>query len=236
LLATVPTDEKLVPLKNWSLRAGRTRHGPPYRSLVSRPRSAAALVAGVFLAVVAVVLAATMATGRGHPGEAPAASADVRIAPAADPAADSQNPDYQNPADQAPEQSVSQVPDTSLAAGNTALYTRAGTLVAQGDALRIERVALDSPATVDVRGASVTVDSVFRITISAGPYEMRDMPAIVSINDRALSVGVESTDLADLVAFTFDSSVVSAGATLAVSYGLPGSVPSVWSTTVEVVQ
>jgi hypothetical protein len=192
-------------------------------------------VAGVFLAVVAVVLAATMATGRGHSGEAPAASADVRFDAAANPAADPKDPSDQQ-AERAPDRFASQVPDTSLAAGNPVLYERAGTLVARGADVRIEKIALDSPATVDVRGTSVTVTSVFRITISAGPYEMRDMAPVVSVDGRALAIGSESADLANLVAFTFDSSVVHAGSTLAVTYGLPGSTTPMWSTTLEVVQ
>lgn len=186
---------------------------------------------GVFLAVAAVVLGATAATGRGaRPTEAPAAAA-VQFNPAADPAA---NP--QGAGDQPSDGLLSKIPDTSLAAGDEALRTRPGVLVAEGDKLRIEKVPLTAPATVSVRGATVTVDSVYRITITAGPYAMRDMPAIVSIDNRPLAIGGESADLASLVAFTFDDSVVTSGATVAVSYGLPDQTTTVWSTTLEVVQ
>ena len=209
--------------------------GRRYRSVVSRPRSAAALLVGVFVAVIAVVVGATAASGwRSHHAGAPAAAANVRIQPAADPASDLR--DDADSLETAPDSMVSQIPDTSIAAGDDALRTRPGTLVAQGDQFRIEKVALTAPVTVTVKGAAITADSVFRITITAGPYEMRDMPAVVSLDNSPLAMGIESVDLASLTAFTFDASVVTNGATLSVSYGLPNPTSTVWSAPVEVIQ
>lgn len=189
-------------------------------------------MAGVFLAVVAVVIGASAATGwRAHQDQAPAASAHVRINPAVDPAAD-----LADSAEQSQAGLLSQIPDTSIAAGDGALHARAGVLVAQGDKFRIEKVALTTPVTVSVQGTSITADSVYRVTITAGPYVMRDMAAIVSINNRPLAMGMESADLASLMAFTFDSSVLTSGASLAVSYGLPDQTNTVWSSSVEVIK
>lgn len=192
------------------------------------PRRAAAVSLGVFLAVVAVVVGATAATGwRPHPEQRPAAArtADVRQAP--DPFASDKS---------APGSTASEIPDTSVAAQDEALHSRAGRVVARGHQFRIEKVALTSPVTVTVRGASITTDVVYRIAITAGPYPMRDMPAVVSIDNRPLAVGMESADLASLMAFTFDSSILTQGASLEVSYGLPSKTATVWTSSIGVVK
>lgn len=195
---------------------------------MSTPRHAAALVVGVFLAVVAVVLGTTVAVGwRAHHTQAPAAAPHANLNPAA---ALPQGHDL------VPGSTASRIPDTSIAAGNQALHTRSGVLVARGDHVTIEKVALSKPVSVAVRGTSVTAHSVYRIAITAGPYQMRDMPAVVSLGNRPLAVGMESVDLKSLLAFTFDSSVLSPGASLRVSYGLANPSTTVWSSAIEVVK
>ena len=128
------------------------------------------------------------------------------------------------------------VPAPPDAARDASLAAKAGTLVAQGVDVRVESVPLAAPTTVEVDGASRSVSSVFRVTISAGPYLIRDMPAIVSVDGVPVGVATESVDLSSLVLFTFDEAVVTNGATIALSYGLPGQAPTDWSTTLEVVQ
>jgi hypothetical protein len=194
---------------------------------VSKPRHAAAVVVGVFVAVVAVVIGATVANGlRTHQHPTPAAT-HAPLSPAAavplshDPATGSM---------------ASRIPDTSIASRIDALHTAPGDLVARGDQVTIERVGLPKPIHVDVRGSSVLARSVYRITITAGPYQMKDMPAVVSLGNRPLALGIESTDLASLMAFTFDPSVLTSGATLKVSYGLPTQFTTVWSSAIEVVK
>ena len=54
------------------------------------------------------------------------------------------------------------------------------------------------------RQLSREVSSVFRVTISAGPYVIRDMPAIVSVDGVPVGIGAESVDLASLVLCTYD--------------------------------
>jgi len=129
-----------------------------------------------------------------------------------------------------------EVPAPPDAARDAALAAKAGTLVAQGADLVIESVALAAPITVDVAGVSRAVSSVYRVTISAGPYVIRDMPAIVSVDGAPIGVAAESVDLGSLVLFTYDDVVVADGATVALSYGLPGDAPTDWSTTLEVVK
>jgi hypothetical protein len=201
---------------------------PGYDHRVSKPRHAAALVVGVFVAVVAVVLGATAATGwRTHHHEAPAASAHAPVSPLA---AVSQG------GGQIPGSFSSRIPDTSMAAQDAALQKRAGVLVARGKDFRIEQVTLTKPTSVSVRGTTIQATSVYRITITAGPYQMRDMPNVVSLNQRPLAIGMESADLTSLTAFTFDRSVLTDGAALTVSYGPPSSQSTTWTSAIEVVK
>ena len=122
------------------------------------------------------------------------------------------------------------------AARDASLAGKTGTLVAQGDDVRVESVALSVPTAVEVDGVSREVSAVYRVTISAGPYVIRDMPAIVSVDGVPIGIGAESVDLSSLVLFSYDDAVVRDGATLGLSYGLPGQAPTEWSTTLEVVQ
>jgi hypothetical protein len=128
----------------------------------------------------------------------------------------------------------SQIPDTSAAARQPALLTASGVLVAHGDRFRIYRLHLASPVTVRVRGSSLTTSTVYRIDLTAGPYQVRDMPNVVSMDGRPLAVGLESRDLSKLSAFTFDGSVLTSGATLQVSYGLATEASTTWTGTIEV--
>jgi len=120
------------------------------------------------------------------------------------------------------------------AARDPAVVARLGDLVARGADLSIERVALTDSITVDVAGKSVDVAFVYRVTVSAGPYLMRDMPAVLSVGSTALGVAAESSDLAQLVLYTHDPAVLVDGATIGLTYGAPGDVPADWSTTIEV--
>jgi hypothetical protein len=131
---------------------------------------------------------------------------------------------------------VSQIPDTTVAAQDAALQTRAGVLVARGTDFRIEQVDLTKPTTVTVRGESLKATSVYRIVITAGPYPMQDMPSVVSLNTRPLAIGLESVDLQSLTAFTFDKSVLTNGALLTVSLGLPNTRSTTWTSAIEVVK
>jgi hypothetical protein len=104
-----------------------------------------------------------------------------------------------------------------------ALRSRPGTLRAQGDRYVVEEVPLDPAAGT----------TVFRITISGGPFPVRDAAAIVAVDGVAVGVGIESADLSALMAFTSDPAVLRPGAILSYAYGRPEDTPSVWSAPVE---
>jgi hypothetical protein len=182
---------------------------------------------GAFVAVTAVVLGITVAVSlNSHHGSGPSAAPSRIIAR---PAAALENLSRPSPGGLS-----SQIPDTSAAAQQTELLTKSGVLVAHGDQFRIYRLQMPKPVTVQVAGRSLTTRTVYRIDIAAGPYQVRDMPNVVSINNRPLAVGLESSDLATLRAFTFDKSVLTEGATLQVSYGLATKVSTTWNSKIEV--
>jgi hypothetical protein len=185
-------------------------------------------VLGAIVAVLAVVVGATVASGW-RPGSDPSAAGQSgrSQAPAAAPGP---NEDVAAPG------LFATVPAPPDAARDAALAVKPGTLVAQGTDLRVESVPLAAPTTVEVGGVSRSASSVFRVTITAGPYEVRDMPAIVSVDGVPVGIGAESVDLSSLVLFTYDPVIVTDGATVSLSYGLPGQAPADWTTTLEVVQ
>ncbi len=131
---------------------------------------------------------------------------------------------------------ASQIPNTSVVAENSSLHTKPGVVVAHGHDFVVERVALAHPTTYSLHGRTSVAHSFYRVTITAGPYQVRDMPAIVSVNGHPLSMGMESPDLSSLMAFTFDHIVVTNGATMAVSYGLPNATSTIWTSKIEVVK
>jgi hypothetical protein len=128
------------------------------------------------------------------------------------------------------------VPSAGPSVDDPALRTRPGTAVASGDRYRIDEIALDAPTTVVVDGQTVQRDAVLRITITGGPFPVRDAPAVIALDGTALAIATESVDLSTLVAFTFDEKVLVPGATLSFGYGMPDSTPAVWSAPVEVIR
>lgn len=131
---------------------------------------------------------------------------------------------------------ASKIPDTSVVAENASLHTKPGVVVARGHDFVVERVSLAHPTTYSLHGQTHVAHSFYRVTISAGPYQVRDMPAVLSINGHPLCLGMESPDLSSLLGFTFDHVVLTNGATLAVSYGLPSATSTIWKAKIEVVK
>jgi hypothetical protein len=222
---------------------------------VSTLRSTLAHSVGAFVAVTSVVLGATVAAslssnpGAGQSESHRRATMHVAAAPesvgppsagppsAGPPSVGPPSPgglSSQIPGPPSPGGLSSQIPDTSAAASQTALLTASGVLVAHGNRFHIYQLRLAEPVTITVRGRSFTTTTVYRIDIAAGPYEIRDLPNVVSLNGRPLAVGLESRDLSRLQAFTFDQSVLTRGATLQVSYGLATETSTTWSDTIEV--
>jgi hypothetical protein len=190
-------------------------------------------VLGTLVAVVGVVAGATAATGwqDGRADQSAAGQSGRSLAPPAAP-----EPAAEPAAEPAPVGLFAAVPAPPDAARDAALAGAPGTLVAQGTDLRVESVALPAPLTVEIGGVSREVSSVYRVTVTAGPYVVRDMPAILAVDGVAIGVAAESVDLGSLVLFTHDEVIVTDGATVSLSYGLPGAASIEWSTTLEVVR
>jgi hypothetical protein len=75
------------------------------------------------------------------------------------------------------------------------------------------------PLQAEIDGQKTELRQAWRLTITGGPFEIRNMPAMIWIGDTLVGVGVESPDLARLSVIIFDRSLLREGATLSVSYG-----------------
>jgi hypothetical protein len=84
---------------------------------------------------------------------------------------------------------------------------------------RVEELTLPAAVEVEVGEKRVKVSRAFRVTVTGGPFPVRALPPVVWIDDIAVGYGVESEDLDQITAVTFDESVVREGATLYLSYG-----------------
>ena len=84
---------------------------------------------------------------------------------------------------------------------------------------RVEEVSLPRPVRAEVAGRDTEVTKAYRLTIIGGPFPVRALPAVVWVDDVAVGYGVESEDLTEITAVTFDASVLREGASLYLSYG-----------------
>lgn len=185
------------------------------------------LVLGVVVAVVAVITGATMvagepassrqAPGGNATGSGPPTRESGRSVAAAPGAASSQA-----------------LPPPPDAAREPSVRSLVGVVVARGSDIVVERVDLPAPVIADTGGAPREVTAVYRLTVSAGPYVMRDMPAVLAADGVALGVAAESAGLESLVLYTYDDVVATQGATISLSYGLPADAPVEWSATLDV--
>jgi hypothetical protein len=84
---------------------------------------------------------------------------------------------------------------------------------------RVEELTLAPGTKVDVNGTIVVASSAWRVTIVGTSFQARDLPPIVSIDSTDLLPGLESANLQEISAITFDKSLIRDGAALALSYG-----------------
>ena len=84
---------------------------------------------------------------------------------------------------------------------------------------RVEELALPRAVKVEVRGQEVETDRAWRLTVTGGPFPVRDLPAVVWVNDQIVGYGVENERLSAITAITFDLSLLRQGATVSLSYG-----------------
>ncbi len=82
---------------------------------------------------------------------------------------------------------------------------------------RLEEVSLSEPVEVDIAGQSTLVTTALRLSVSGGPFQVRDMPYTIWIDGTLLGPGQESPDLSELSIVTFDPTVLRNGSTIAVS-------------------
>jgi hypothetical protein len=113
------------------------------------------------------------------------------------------------------------------------LYRTTGKVIAEGKngspvgalklkTYRIEEVELPQPANVEVNGRNLQVDRAFRVTITGGPFPVRDLPAIIWLDDTPLKYAQESEDLSEVTAVTYDRSLLRDGAQISFSFGEKG--------------
>jgi hypothetical protein len=84
---------------------------------------------------------------------------------------------------------------------------------------RVDELTVDPPVAVTVRGARVQVTRALRLTVTGGPFPIRDQPARIWVGDRDLGVAVENRNRSELSVITFDVDALPSGATIAVAYG-----------------
>ncbi len=84
---------------------------------------------------------------------------------------------------------------------------------------RVEEVTLPRITEVELRGERVAVTKAFRVTVTGGPFAVRALPPVVWLDDVAVGYGVESEDLTEITAVTYDESLLRDGARVYLSYG-----------------
>ena len=84
---------------------------------------------------------------------------------------------------------------------------------------RIERVALRNPIIAEVDGRPTQISKAWRLTITGGPFRVRNAPAMIWIDDRMIGMGLESPDLKSISVLVFDDALLRNGASIALSYG-----------------
>jgi hypothetical protein len=84
---------------------------------------------------------------------------------------------------------------------------------------RVEEIKLPRQLNVELRGQQVAVDKAWRVTLQGGPFPVRAMPAVIWIDDQIAGYGIENETLSQITAITFDSSLISEGGEVSISYG-----------------
>jgi hypothetical protein len=120
-----------------------------------------------------------------------------------------------------------------------------GTVVAEGSndepvglyritKYRIDELTLPAPIAAEVDGIKATIDKAWRITIVGGPFDVRNAPAVIWIDDQPVGFGQESHDLKSISTLTFDRSLIKRGAHVALSYGFDREGRSVLPETINI--
>jgi hypothetical protein len=110
------------------------------------------------------------------------------------------------------------------------LLRQSGVLVAEGTntiatgllrlkTYRVEEITPRKPIRAEVDGKATQIDKAWRLTITGGPFRVRDAAPIIWIDDRAAGYGLESPDRKGLSVIVFDRARLRKGASISLSYG-----------------
>ena len=80
----------------------------------------------------------------------------------------------------------------------------------------LEELTLTAPVIVD--GQTINAQKAWRISITGGPFPVRAQAATISVGGVDLRTAIESDDLSEVAAITFDDSMLVDGATITLSY------------------
>ena len=83
---------------------------------------------------------------------------------------------------------------------------------------RLEELELPHELEVNTAAGKRLVKQAWRLIIVGGPFTVRNMPAIISLNGVKLGVGVESSNLMELSVIIFDRALLQDRGKIVVSY------------------
>ena len=84
----------------------------------------------------------------------------------------------------------------------------------------VEELQLDEPIEAEIGGKKTEVYQAYRITVFGGPFPVRAMALLLSIDDKTTLVGQEGRNLDKVTFILYDGSLLRERATLTVGYGV----------------
>jgi hypothetical protein len=84
---------------------------------------------------------------------------------------------------------------------------------------RIEEVTLRTAIRAEVDGQPTQITKAWRLSITGGPFRVRNAAPIIWIDDKPVGFGMEAPDLKSISVLVFDRTLLHNGASLALSYG-----------------
>ena len=81
----------------------------------------------------------------------------------------------------------------------------------------VEELQLEEPIEAEIRGKKTEVYQAYRITLFGGPFDVRNIPALLGIDDKITLFGMEAPKLDKVTFILYDRSLLRDGATLYVS-------------------
>ena len=82
----------------------------------------------------------------------------------------------------------------------------------------VEELKLDEPVEAEIGGRKTEVYQAYRITVFGGPFTIRALPLVLTIDDKTTLVGILSGKPDKATFILYDVSLLHDGATLAVGY------------------